>query len=273
VVPANIHDFFVGTLSVAGALIGLLFVAISVSMDRLTREVAGAQLHRIRASAALSAFTNALVISLFALIPGEKIGWTAVAVGVAGILFVLASLLSLVRLREVGWRTVRDGVFLVGLMVVFVLQLISGLSVAYNPGDAGSVSTIAILVAVCFLIGIARAWELIGGPSIGIAHELTAFVRSRDERPDGPPSGGGPEGEQAERRSTALPCQPGEQHGRHLVQQCPHHRGDLGPCPGRARPAAQAAGARGRAPGRGRHHRRPVGPRLGAHRSRGRGPE
>ena len=140
-VPTDIHEFFVASGGVAGALIGLLFVAI---------------------------------------------GMASAIVAIAGLAFVAASLLSLVRLRQLRRTTVRDGLFVVGLAATFVVQLIAGISVIITPGDSGSVDTISILVIVCFLIGIARAWELIGGPSIGITHEVAALVRGGEPAADPP---------------------------------------------------------------------------------------
>jgi uncharacterized membrane protein YecN with MAPEG domain len=185
VTPDNLTEFFAASAAVAGGLIGLLFVAISVAGERLA-DAANGQMNRIRAQASLTAFTNAIAVSLFALIPGEKLGWTAFVVAVAGIVFVFASLLSLIRLHRMHWNSWNDIVFLLGLVATFVVQLVEAILVIRDPHDDSSMRTIAVMVIVCFLIGIARAWELIGGPSIGLGAEIRERVRGsgpEDEPP------------------------------------------------------------------------------------------
>jgi hypothetical protein len=179
-VPDNLHDFFMTTGSAAGALIGLLFVAVSVSAQRLAIESADTQSHRIRASAALTSFTNALAVSLFALLPGQKVGPTTLTVAILGIVFVMSSVLSLVRLGQVRWPFPRDLIYLAGLLVVFVIQLIEGWTVSFTPSNAGAVDTIGFLVVICFLLGVARSWELIGGPNLALRREVTELVHHRE---------------------------------------------------------------------------------------------
>ena len=176
--PQSLHDFFIACAGVGGTLIGLLFVAISVEHERLTAEDAN-QLHRVRASAALTSFTNAFAISLFALVPDIGLSWTAFVVSLGGLFFVVASLLSLVRFRRLQPVAARETLFLVGLVVVFAFQLYYALRLISRESDLSAARGIAVLVIVCFLIGIARSWELIGGPSIGLGSEVTALVQAR----------------------------------------------------------------------------------------------
>ena len=178
-IPESFHDFFVATGGVAGALIGLLFVAISVAPERLLGDGA-AQSHRVRASTALTAFTNALTVSLFGLIPGMSMGATAVSVALIGLLFVAGSLVSLLRVRKHQPGALRDASFLAGVAIVFALQLFFGIGLQRHHHDLGDVRGLAILVTVCFLIGISRSWELIGGPSIRLRREILTTLHERE---------------------------------------------------------------------------------------------
>jgi hypothetical protein len=153
VVPDNLHDFFVACAGVAGALVGLLFVAM----------------------AALGAFVNALVVSLVALLPGDGLGSAVLVVAVVGLLLVGASLLSLLRAHQLRGRDKRESSFLIGLVTVFGVQLAEAVVLLAQPADQQPVGAIAVLVLVCFMVGIGRSWELVGAPSV------TALVRPRSD--------------------------------------------------------------------------------------------
>jgi hypothetical protein len=175
VVPDNLHDFFVASAGVAGALVGLLFVAISIAADRLATAKAETHVHRVRALAALCSFVNALVVSLVALLPGQNVGAAVFIVAVVGLALVAASLTSMVRLGQLRGRHKRESLFLAGLLVLFAFQLVVAVLAMNRPHDEQVVGTIAVLVLICFMVGIGRSWELVGAPSV------TALVRPGDD--------------------------------------------------------------------------------------------
>jgi hypothetical protein len=177
------NDFFVASAGVAGALIGLLFVAISVAPERVIAEGAERR-HQVRALAALTAFINALTVSLFALIPHMHVGYAVISIGTIGLIFLATALLGLVRERVRSELHFRDLSFLFGLLVVFALQLYEGLRLVDDPESTDAGSTVCVLVTVCFFIGISRSWELIGGPRTSLLGELRATFRARQGSDD-----------------------------------------------------------------------------------------
>ncbi len=177
---ASAHDFFAASAGVAGALIGLLFVAISVAGDRVLGPEA-AEVHSVRAAAALTAFTNALTVSLFGLIPGYSPAGAATVVAILGLVFMIGALLRLGPLARSGEIHLRELSFLVGLLAVFVIQLVAAIDLDRNERDVGPLHTICVLVAACFVVGIARSWELVGGPRVGLWNIVLSNRRPGDE--------------------------------------------------------------------------------------------
>jgi hypothetical protein len=175
VVPVSYHSFFSGCASVAGALVGLLFVAVSISPEKLSGEEATTAF-QIRAAAAFSVLINALVITLFALLPDTNLGWVALVTSISGL--GTTSGLLLVQLREAGPRHARDFVFVVALLPLYTYQLINAFQLIDHPAGTDALDTAAVLVVVCFLIGIARAWELLGVPRSGLVHAAFAIRRT-----------------------------------------------------------------------------------------------
>ena len=104
-------------------------------------------------------------------------------------LFIAGSLMSLLRERQAHRAALRDATFLIGQLVVFGLQIRYALRLIANGHDTDAAQAIAILVVVCFLLGISRSWELVGGPSFSFFGQSFAFVRDRRDRSDGDDEG------------------------------------------------------------------------------------
>lgn len=156
------HDFFVASGGVAGALIGLLFVALSVATE--PEDKGDRYAHRFRGASALTSFMNALTISLFLLIPDMDAGWPVLVVGLIGLGFLGRAIRELRAARAVHPPTWQDISALLGLFVVFGLQVYAGAHLLSDKDNTNPIETIAFLVVISYIIGISRAWQMIGGP-------------------------------------------------------------------------------------------------------------
>jgi protein-S-isoprenylcysteine O-methyltransferase Ste14 len=191
-VPASFHDFFSGCASVAGALIGLLFVALSVSPEKLTGEDARTE-HQARAAAAFSALVNTLVIALVGLLPLASLGDAAVIVSGAGLATTAG--LIIVLYREFGRTIGRGDVRMLAiLLVLYVLQLVNAVQLSNSPRDVADISRQGGLAILFFLFGIARSWQLVGARNVSLASTVTAVIH-RPAIPSRPAAADDQEGE------------------------------------------------------------------------------
>ena len=170
-VTGDYRDLFTTAATAAGALTGLLFVAMSVTSQRAL--VSGPPVIRqIRASAALLAFTNTLAISLFGLVPDTNIGYPAVVVAVIGIMFTAAAIRSILASRASPAQIRNQTGLIVILLLICVTELVAGVILLANPASISSVQTIGYAVVTSTLVGIGRAWEFIGERETGLLASL-----------------------------------------------------------------------------------------------------
>jgi hypothetical protein len=189
--PVTNGAFFAASAETAGALTGLLFVALSVS-PRRDPTAGPAVIREVRAAAALLAFSNALFVSLFSLVPGTNAGYPSIVFGVIGILYTAAAVRS-IRTSESTLRQQARQLGLIGLLlVIFGTEFISGIVALIFPSRAGPVEVIGYTVVASLVVGVARAWELVGTRDTGILASL-AVLAGRQHGLAGTASGDAPE--------------------------------------------------------------------------------
>jgi hypothetical protein len=187
VVLASYQGFFTAAASAAAALIGLLFVAVSVAPQRLAAEETRVE-SQIRAGAALVAFTDVLVISLVGLIPNTGIGWITMSAAVGGIAFSAASGRSLREEARRGFASRRSFVLVAVLVMIFTGELIAGIVLVGKPHDKSGLDTVCGLLIGSTALGIARAWQLVGMRDTGLFSSVSSLIHGSDPAPEPDPA-------------------------------------------------------------------------------------
>jgi hypothetical protein len=186
VITSATRDFLVALVGAAASLTGLLFVAISVA-PRNGTDGSPVVIRQVRAAAALLAFVNCLAVALFGLQPGISIRWPATAFGVTGIFFVAAATRSIMAASatKAQWRGQLSLLNL--LLLIFGTELVCGIILIANSHNQTAVDVLSGALVFSLLVGIARAWELVGDRSVGIFSSIGLLTQKTPE-PSGPAS-------------------------------------------------------------------------------------
>ena len=176
VLTADYREFYSTIAASAGALTGLLFVAISAA-PRRDPDAGPAVIQQVRAAAALVAFSNALAISVFALVPEGSVRYPAVVVGLGGILFTAAGTRSILSSPETTGRRLQQLAPAGLLLLISGTELIAGVALLADSRRSTPLQLISYAVAASLFVGVARAWELVSARDTGILASLAVLSR------------------------------------------------------------------------------------------------
>jgi hypothetical protein len=183
------RELFTAVATCSAGLTGLLFVAISVGPREGVPD-RPALIQQIRAASALVAFTSALSVSLFALVSVNSAGYSAITAGVIGILFIAASVRSILTSADVsGEQAWRQAGLIVLLFAAFGGELACGIGLISNDTVVFGPTFLSYVLIALLLIGIARAWELVGNRDTGVFASI-AVLTGLDRRPVQPAGSG-----------------------------------------------------------------------------------
>jgi hypothetical protein len=176
-VPGVYDTYLAAMATAAAALIGLLFVAVSVRDDTIfgPNAIPGGE------ALAITPFTglvNSFVVSLLGLIPKTNIGEPAV-------IMAAISIVAIVRLQR-RLHTARNRIVLAITLLAYAAQLGFGVPLLVDPHDSDQLINLSFIVFATLIVSLQRAWSLLKGKHLASARG-TAVTGDHD-----PPPGSGP---------------------------------------------------------------------------------
>jgi hypothetical protein len=154
-VPRSYVDYFAASSTAGGALIGLLFVAISLRSE----SIFGDKSRQAGEALAVTAFTglaNSFFVSLLALIPQTNLGYAATVMAVI-------SIVGTVRLNARLPHASGHLFTLAITLATYLYQLVAALLLILSPDDGGQVIALAYLMFGSMAVALRRAWQLLKG--------------------------------------------------------------------------------------------------------------
>ena len=181
-VPGALTNFFIASVGAGAALLGLLFVSVSISPDEKISANASIE-KRIGSYGALVSLTNAFTISLVALIPGT-FGIFVLIFSVATFAATLQNGFELLQSHEGRSKLARSLTLTLLSLFAYIAEGYSAVRLISTPRDSAPVYTLATLLVIVYTLSIVRAWVLLGGIRHTPAHLLTTHLKDRTSSHD-----------------------------------------------------------------------------------------
>jgi len=154
--PERWHDMFVAMAGAAAALTGLIFVAVSINLERVLKYPALPQ----RAVETLSIMIGLLVLSVFVLIPGQSLAALGVELLVLGVVLGGGLLMARIRLPRAGGEPLTWTVTPVVVILAATLPTVAaGISVLVQGG--GGLYWLVAALILGFVGSVVNAWILL----------------------------------------------------------------------------------------------------------------
>jgi hypothetical protein len=185
VVPAEYQTFFLASAGASAALIGLLFVGVSLDPNRIFGEAADAR-RQIQAISAFSALANIFFISMTSLIPGVILGLVVTVVATASSLQLISLAIRVPQERGTLAQGMRGVLIFLASAAVYGIELYLGILLWTTPSASGAATGIQEALLGAYAIGLGRAWQLMGAPRIGL---ISLALERFERRPPGSKKG------------------------------------------------------------------------------------